>query len=158
MMRELCRGKSYVSRIAFTQVAYHILQRFSSRYVKDFVFDLCLELLFDPVPNVRLSAANLLPLLKHCVRLPEDVELLEKLNTGMSAVITDNDRDVSQVRGSYSPRLRWACCFVVPLSHISLPPPRWYSLLSLFLTPPPSWCSLSFGLLKLKLLPPDVMM
>lgn len=35
-----------------------------------------LELLADPVPNVRFAAAALLPALKQMLRLPEDVELL----------------------------------------------------------------------------------
>jgi hypothetical protein len=35
-----------------------------------------LELLADPVPNVRLAATALLPALKTSIRLPEDVEQL----------------------------------------------------------------------------------
>jgi serine/threonine-protein phosphatase 4 regulatory subunit 4 len=35
-----------------------------------------LELLADPVPNVRLAATGLLPALKQSIRLPEDVEQL----------------------------------------------------------------------------------
>jgi len=35
-----------------------------------------LELLVDPVPNVRLAALALLPALKQTIRLPEDVEQL----------------------------------------------------------------------------------
>lgn len=97
IIRDLCRGRSFTSRLAFVEVARHALARFSSRFVKDWLFDLCLELLYDPVPNVRLTAASILPQLKQCVRLPEDVDLLERLNNAMSAVITDNDRDVSQV-------------------------------------------------------------
>lgn len=36
----------------------------SSKFIKEWVFDLCLELLYDPVPNVRLQvwrAASFLP-------------------------------------------------------------------------------------------------
>ena len=43
---------------------------------KDYLLDVTLELLSDPVPNVRLCAAALLPALKQSIRLPEDVEQL----------------------------------------------------------------------------------
>ncbi len=78
-------------------IAGQLLRRFSSRFIKDYVFDLVLELLYDPVPNVRLAATGLLPPLKSVVQLPGDVDLLERLNTAMSNIMTDNDRDVSQV-------------------------------------------------------------
>lgn len=38
--------------------------------------DVTIELLSDPVPNVRIAAAALLPALKRSIRLPEDVEQL----------------------------------------------------------------------------------
>ncbi|KAG2451341.1 hypothetical protein HYH02_003945 [Chlamydomonas schloesseri] len=96
IVREFCRGKSYTARLTFVDIATHFLRRFSSRFVKDYIFDLVLELLYDPVPNVRLTATGLLPSLKQCIRLPEDVDLLERLNSAMSNIMTDNDRDVSQ--------------------------------------------------------------
>ena len=37
----------------------------------------------------------MLPALKQVVRLPEDVDLLERLNNAISNATTDNDRDVS---------------------------------------------------------------
>ncbi len=36
----------------------------------------CLDLLLDPIPNVRMHACSLLPALKRTIRLPEDVEQL----------------------------------------------------------------------------------
>jgi serine/threonine-protein phosphatase 4 regulatory subunit 4 len=35
-----------------------------------------MDLLLDPVPNVRLCIARLLPSLKQTIRLPEDVDQL----------------------------------------------------------------------------------
>ncbi|GLC55027.1 hypothetical protein PLESTB_000932600 [Pleodorina starrii] len=96
IIREFCRGRSFTCRITFVDIAAALLRRFSSRFVKEYVFDLVLELLYDPVPNVRLAATALLPALKTCIKLPEDVDLLERLNSGMSNIMTDNDRDVSQ--------------------------------------------------------------
>lgn len=43
---------------------------------QEFFLDVTLELLTDPVPNVRLVATGLLPALKQSIRLPEDVEQL----------------------------------------------------------------------------------
>lgn len=63
--------------------------------MQDHFLDMILELLADPIPNVRLSATSLLPALKQTIRLPEDVEQLEQLNSAMSNLMTDNDRDVS---------------------------------------------------------------
>ena len=55
-----------------------------------------LTLAYDPVPNVRLHLAAALPALKRAVALPGDVSLLERLNSGMSHLITDADVDVCQ--------------------------------------------------------------
>lgn len=38
---------------------------------------------------------RILPSLKQIIRLPEDVDLLERLNNAISNAMTDNDRDVS---------------------------------------------------------------
>ena len=54
-MREFARAKSFTQRGTFSHIARHLIAAFSSRFVKDWVFDLCLELLYDPVPNVRLQ-------------------------------------------------------------------------------------------------------
>ena len=55
--------------------------------------------------NLRYQVTRILPSLKQTIRLPEDVDLLERLNNAMSNAMTDNDRDVSllarQVNDSY---------------------------------------------------------
>ncbi|KAG1661126.1 hypothetical protein FOA52_011856 [Chlamydomonas sp. UWO 241] len=95
LVREFARGRSCGARQAFVPVAQHMIASFSSRFVKDWLYDLVLELLYDPVPNVRISVSHLLPSLKQAIRLPEDVDLLERLNNAMSTAMTDTDRDVS---------------------------------------------------------------
>lgn len=47
-------------------------------------------------PCCVLQVTYILPSLKQTVRLPEDVDLLERLNNAISNSMTDNDRDVSQ--------------------------------------------------------------
>jgi len=95
LIRDFARGKSYTARLAFAEAARHAVRRFSARFTKEWLFDLCLELLYDPVPNVRMQTTGVLPHLKQAIRLPEDVDLLERLNNAMSNSMSDNDRDVS---------------------------------------------------------------
>lgn len=59
IIRELARGRSFGQRVAFGHVAEHLLSSFSSKFVKEWLFELCLELLYDPVPNVRLQVRRL---------------------------------------------------------------------------------------------------
>jgi hypothetical protein len=61
------------------QLCTALLPRFSSRFFKENFLGVAMLLLVDPVANVRLTAAALLPALKHTIRLPEDVELLVRL-------------------------------------------------------------------------------
>lgn len=60
------------------------------------------SLLYDCFPA---QVTRILPYLKQIIRLPEDVDLLERLNNAISNAMTDNDRDVSlvarQVNDSY---------------------------------------------------------
>lgn len=58
LLRDFARGKSYQQRMAFAEVALHIVRKFSSKFIKEWVFDLCLELLYDPVPNVRMQVSG----------------------------------------------------------------------------------------------------
>lgn len=60
LIREYARGRCYQQRLAFAEVCKHMVKRFSSKFVKEWVFDLCLELLYDPVPNVRLQVSAIL--------------------------------------------------------------------------------------------------
>ncbi|KAF5829638.1 armadillo-type protein [Dunaliella salina] len=105
LVREFARGRSFTQRAAFGDVCFNVVKRFSSRFIKDWFFDLILDLLYDSVPNIRLQITRILPSLKQIIRLPEDVDLLERLNNAMSNAMTDNDRDVSllarQVNDSY---------------------------------------------------------
>lgn len=43
----------------------------------------------------RPQVTRILPSLKQIIRLPEDVDLLERLNNAISNAMTDNDCDVS---------------------------------------------------------------
>lgn len=47
-----------------------------------------------------MTITSLLPFIKQTIKLPEDVDQLEKLNNFMSTLMTDNDRDVAHVARS----------------------------------------------------------
>ncbi|GMH39898.1 hypothetical protein BSKO_07802 [Bryopsis sp. KO-2023] len=95
IIREFARGKSVWSRMTFVDLSRHILRRFSTKFFKDHMLDYYIDLMHDPIPNVRLHSCSLLPNMKQTVKLPEDVDQLERLNSAMSNLMTDSDRDVS---------------------------------------------------------------
>jgi serine/threonine-protein phosphatase 4 regulatory subunit 4 len=94
MLRELACGRAYTHRVAFTRVAFHALHTFSSTFFALHLLPACLATCFDPVPNVRLSMPPLLVDMKRCIRLPDGIDQLERLNSAVSALLTDPDRDV----------------------------------------------------------------
>ena len=73
-----------------------------------------LALAYDPLANVRLHLAAAMPALKQAVALPDDVGLLERLNSGMSHLITDGDLDVC-----HAARKVRACCWQGREAHCS---------------------------------------
>jgi hypothetical protein len=77
------------------------------------LLEAALSLAYDPVANVRLHLAAAMPMLKAALTLPDDVHLLERLNSGMSYLITDGDGDVRREArkvGLCSACL-WPACF-----------------------------------------------
>lgn len=95
VIKDYAHAKPYWQRLVFADICQHTVRKFSTKFFKEYIFDLCLELLHDPVPNVKVHVVSLLPSLKQIIKLPEDVEQLERLNNAMSNLMTDNDRDVS---------------------------------------------------------------
>lgn len=63
-------------RLHVLQICAAALPLFSCRWVKDHLLEGLVQMLSDAVPNVRLAALRLLPILKQTIRLPEDVERL----------------------------------------------------------------------------------
>lgn len=100
IIKDFARSKSTAMRLAFVLIAQHLANTFSAAFFKQHLLLLCLECCFDKVVNVRMAMPQLLPSMKQCVVLPEDVEFLEKLNSAMSNLLTDSDRDVSSIARS----------------------------------------------------------
>ena len=105
VLRELANGRSWHQRVAFTRVAFHALATFSSTFFAQHLLQSCLACCFDPVPNVRMAMSPLLTSMKRTIRLPDGVEQLERLNSAVSSLLTDGDRDVCaaarSVHGSF---------------------------------------------------------
>ncbi len=76
LVRELAWGRSCWARQAYIQLVAASLQVFSGKWVREYLLEQVVPLLYDAVPAVRLAALSLLPALKRTVRLPEDVERL----------------------------------------------------------------------------------
>lgn len=100
IIKDFARSKSAAMRASFVLVARHLAEHFSANFFKQHLLSLCLECCYDKVANVRMAMPQLLPSMKHCITLPEDVEFLEKLNSAMSNLLTDSDRDVSAIARS----------------------------------------------------------
>mmetsp|Transcript_29490 Transcript_29490/g.56637 ORF Transcript_29490/g.56637 Transcript_29490/m.56637 type:complete len:789 (+) Transcript_29490:288-2654(+) len=97
IVREFGKGKSCWSRILYVELCEHLGVHFSRRYFREHFLEAAVELLQDPVPNVRMRACPLLPRMKRMIRLPEDALLLERMSKLCTALTTDSDRDVSAV-------------------------------------------------------------
>lgn len=81
----------------YVELCEHLGVHFSRRYFREHFLEAAVELLQDPVPNVRMRACPLLPRMKRMIRLPEDALLLERMSKLCTALTTDSDRDVSAV-------------------------------------------------------------
>eukprot|EP00210_Caulerpa_lentillifera_P001423 g1366.t1 len=96
LLREFWNGKSYWLRLSFIDVATHVLQVFSAKFFKIYFLDFYIDLLYDSVPNVRWHGLDSLPRLKQTIKLPHDVDRLERLNSTMSHLMIDKDVDVCE--------------------------------------------------------------
>eukprot|EP01025_Chloroclados_australasicus_P053173 TRINITY_DN6234_c0_g1_i4.p1 TRINITY_DN6234_c0_g1~~TRINITY_DN6234_c0_g1_i4.p1 ORF type:complete len:806 (+),score=97.74 TRINITY_DN6234_c0_g1_i4:299-2716(+) len=94
IVKDFGRSKSFWNRLVYIDICQHLIHRFSTNFFKEYLLDLCLDLMYDSVPNIRIHVCTLLPQMKQTVKLPEDVDLLEKLNNAMSNLQTDDDREV----------------------------------------------------------------
>ncbi|OAE32256.1 hypothetical protein AXG93_1865s1140 [Marchantia polymorpha subsp. ruderalis] len=95
VVKEYAHGRSYWSRMVFIEFCENMLKVSSSRMFKDVFLDPAISSLQDPVPSVRMRACLLLPHLKHAIKLPEDVGVLEKINHLTTQRLNDNVKEVS---------------------------------------------------------------
>ncbi|KAL3690233.1 hypothetical protein R1sor_016542 [Riccia sorocarpa] len=95
VVRDYANGRSYWLRMVFIEFCENMLKVSSSRMFKDVFLDPAISTLQDPVPSVRMRACLLLPHIKHAIKLPEDVGVLEKINHLTTQRLNDNVKEVA---------------------------------------------------------------
>ncbi|XP_014210936.1 serine/threonine-protein phosphatase 4 regulatory subunit 4-like [Copidosoma floridanum] len=92
---EMAYGSSCYLRMIFIRMMIEALTIFSSVYFKEYFCPTLLDIMDDPVANVRLKALTLAPTIKSCLRLPADKKLLSTLEMNVRNLkSSEKDRDV----------------------------------------------------------------
>ncbi|KAL6095417.1 ppp4r4 [Pungitius sinensis] len=95
LIQELAQGRSYWNRLRFLDVCETASEIFSRKYFNKYFLIPALELVQDPVANVRYKLCQLLPRLRSSLRLPADKQLLQQLNFCVQKIIgREKDKDV----------------------------------------------------------------
>ncbi|KAF7654242.1 hypothetical protein LDENG_00072470, partial [Lucifuga dentata] len=95
LITDLAQGRSYWNRLRFLDVCEMATEIFSRKYFNKHFLVPALELVHDPVANVRYKLCQLLPRLRSCLRLPADKQLLQQLDFCVQKVLCrEKDKDV----------------------------------------------------------------
>ncbi|XP_061757439.1 serine/threonine-protein phosphatase 4 regulatory subunit 4 isoform X2 [Nerophis ophidion] len=95
MIQALAQGRSYWNRLRFLDVCEKANEIFSRKFFNRHFLIPALELVHDPVANVRYKLCHMLPLLRSSLRLPVDNRLLMQLDFCVQRLLcTEKDKDV----------------------------------------------------------------
>ncbi|KAM9339707.1 serine/threonine-protein phosphatase 4 regulatory subunit 4 [Symphorus nematophorus] len=95
LIQELAQGRSYWNRLRFLDVCETATEIFSRKYFNKHFLLPALELVHDPVANVRYKLCQLLPRLRLSLRLPADKQLLQQLDFCVQKLLCrEKDKDV----------------------------------------------------------------
>ncbi|XP_032364388.1 serine/threonine-protein phosphatase 4 regulatory subunit 4, partial [Etheostoma spectabile] len=95
MMEQLIQGRSYWNRLRFLDVCETAIEIFSRKYFNKHFLVPALDLVHDPVANVRYKLCQMLPRLRSLLRLPTDKQLLQKLDVCVQKLLwREKDKDV----------------------------------------------------------------
>ncbi|KAM4713377.1 serine/threonine-protein phosphatase 4 regulatory subunit 4 isoform 2-T2 [Anableps anableps] len=95
LIQDLAQGRSYWNRLRFLDVCEIATEIFSRKYFNKHFLIPALELVHDPVANVRYKLCQLLPRLRSSLRLPADKLLLQKLDFCVQKFLCrEKDKDV----------------------------------------------------------------
>ncbi|XP_053193278.1 serine/threonine-protein phosphatase 4 regulatory subunit 4 [Scomber japonicus] len=95
LIQDLAQGRSYWNRLRFLDVCETATDVFSRKYFNKHFLVPALELVHDPVANVRYKLCQLLPRLRSSLRLPADKQLLQKLDQCVQKLLCrETDKDV----------------------------------------------------------------
>ncbi|XP_030627899.1 serine/threonine-protein phosphatase 4 regulatory subunit 4 [Chanos chanos] len=95
IMQELAQGRSYWNRLRYLDLCEIAMDLFSKSYFCKYFFVQALELVSDPVANVRYKLCHMLPRLRATIRLPADKHLLQQLEFCVRKLLCrEKDKDV----------------------------------------------------------------
>ncbi|XP_030260185.1 serine/threonine-protein phosphatase 4 regulatory subunit 4 isoform X5 [Sparus aurata] len=95
LIQDLAQGRSYWNRLRFLDVCETATEVFSRKYFNKHFLIPALELVHDPVANVRYKLCQLLPKLRSSLRLPADKQLLQQLDFCVQKLLCrEKDKDV----------------------------------------------------------------
>ncbi|XP_061602857.1 serine/threonine-protein phosphatase 4 regulatory subunit 4 [Cololabis saira] len=95
LIQDLALGRSYWNRLRFLDVCEIATEIFSKKYFNKHFLVPALELVHDPVANIRYKLCQLLPRLRLSLRLPADKLLLQKLDFCVQKLLCrEKDKDV----------------------------------------------------------------
>ncbi|XP_070705438.1 serine/threonine-protein phosphatase 4 regulatory subunit 4 [Pempheris klunzingeri] len=95
LIQDLAQGRSYWHRLRFLDVCETATEIFSRKYFNKYFLVPALEMVHDPVANVRYKLCQLLPRLRSSLRLPADKQLLQKLEFCVQKLLCrEKDKDV----------------------------------------------------------------
>ncbi|XP_068198530.1 serine/threonine-protein phosphatase 4 regulatory subunit 4 [Antennarius striatus] len=95
LIQDLAQGRSYWNRLRFLDVCETATEIFSRKYFNKHFLIPALELVHDPVANVRYKLCQLLPRLRSSLRLPADKQLLQQLDFCVQKLLCrEKDKDV----------------------------------------------------------------
>ncbi|XP_034555251.1 serine/threonine-protein phosphatase 4 regulatory subunit 4 isoform X2 [Notolabrus celidotus] len=95
LIQDLAQGRSYWNRLRFLDVCETATEIFSRKYFNKHFLIPALELVHDPVANVRYKLCQLLPRLRSSLHLPTDKQLLQQLDFCVQKLLCrEKDKDV----------------------------------------------------------------
>uniref|UniRef100_UPI0037E769D2 serine/threonine-protein phosphatase 4 regulatory subunit 4 isoform X2 n=1 Tax=Semicossyphus pulcher TaxID=241346 RepID=UPI0037E769D2 len=95
LIQDLAQGRSYWNRLRFLDVCEMATEIFSRKYFNKHFLIPALDLVHDPVANVRYKLCQLLPRLRSSLRLPADKPLLQQLDFCVQKLLCrEKDKDV----------------------------------------------------------------
>ncbi|XP_071401700.1 LOW QUALITY PROTEIN: serine/threonine-protein phosphatase 4 regulatory subunit 4, partial [Centroberyx affinis] len=95
LIQDLAQGRSYWNRLRFLDVCETASELFSRKYFNKHFLIPALDLVHDPVANVRYKLCLLLPRLRSSIRLPADKQLLQQLDFCVQKLLCkEKDKDV----------------------------------------------------------------
>ncbi|XP_014250273.1 serine/threonine-protein phosphatase 4 regulatory subunit 4-like isoform X2 [Cimex lectularius] len=94
ILNEFCQSNSFYNRMFYIRSCYIIFDLFSMAYFKEHFFFRTLQLVDDPVPNIRWAMLMMLPRLKQMVKQPTEKKMATLVDSAFSKLSEDKDKEI----------------------------------------------------------------